>query len=119
MSKEKQIEELDFEIRRITQSNIVHRRQYSNFGGYEMDIDIYTANIAKALYNAGYRKQSEGEWIPYESESYGCDDETTWYKCSNCGKDAYGRCWEDDWYSMPIRSKYCPNCGANMKGGAE
>ena len=107
MSKEKQIEEM------------AKYRPYSCEGSCTSCSKCDEWRFAERLFNAGYRKQSEGEWIPYESESYGCDDETTWYKCSNCGKDAYGRCWEDDWYSMPIRSKYCPNCGAKMKGGAE
>ena len=108
MSKEKQIEEMAKILLDVGES----------YYGLKCDENVAMCE-AHALYNAGYRKQSEGEWIPYESESYGCADETTWYKCSNCGKDAYGRCWEDDWYSMPIRSKYCPNCGAKMKGGAE
>ena len=110
MSKEKQISEMTKDICEM---------QYKGMKCAICDTGCDCRMFAEALYNAGYRKQSEGEWIPYESESYGGNDETTWYKCSNCGKDAYGRCWDDEWYSMPICSEYCPNCGAKMKGGAE
>ena len=58
-----------------------------------------------------------GRWVAYESdETYGPYDSKEWYKCSECGKDAYGRCYDDEWYSSPILSDYCPNCGADMRG---
>ena len=50
---------------------------------------------AEALYNAGYRKQSEGEWKIWESHIY----------CSQC---------------LVVQDRatpFCPNCGARMKGG--
>ena len=66
---------------------------------------------AAALYGIGYRKQIEGEWI------YLPDYGNGWYQngqkvfpksCSVCGGVvAYG----------PY--KFCPNCGAKMKGGAQ
>jgi hypothetical protein len=57
-----------------------------------------------------------GEWMPYESEEpYGDESETTWYKCSFCGTDAIGRCYDDEWYSYPIRTDYCPKCGADLR----
>ena len=57
--------------------------------------------LAEALYNAGYRKQKEGEWLPT------CDTHplVNKYACSCCGEES-------------MRGKYCPNCGAKMKGGA-
>lgn len=59
--------------------------------------------------------QECGHWMPYQSdEPYGCKDEKEWYKCSKCGKDAYGRCYEDEWYSAPILSNHCPHCGVKM-----
>ena len=63
------------------------------------------SSIALALYNAGYRKQSEGEWekrtfIIFDSEKVG-------YRCSECNTT-----WD-------ANTNYCPNCGANMKGGAD
>ena len=56
--------------------------------------------IANILYNAEYRKQSEGEWIRHK-------EDCLYNKCSIC---SYEHCREDN---------FCPNCGAKMKGGAE
>lgn len=66
-------------------------------------------DIAEQLYAEGYRKQKEGEWLmpasgePWEGRSFGM--------CSVCGK-------VDDGF-IEKAHKYCPNCGAKMKGGAE
>lgn len=59
-------------------------------------------DIAKVLYNAGYRKQSVGEWI--WTENGNADYEKYWV-CSNCKEHDF------------VKSKFCPNCGARMKGG--
>ena len=56
---------------------------------------------AEALYNAGYRKQKEGEWKK-ANEKY------PRYVCTACN-----HLYNNKGY------KYCPNCGAKMKGGAE
>ncbi len=58
-------------------------------------------DIAEALYNEGYRKQSEGEWL---TDRFGMDRSV----CSVCGAT-----YEGD------GGNYCPNCGAKMKGGAK
>ena len=58
--------------------------------------------IVEALYNAGYRKQSEGEWIWSES---GQEDYEQYWVCSCCHEKDY------------FEEKFCPNCGAKMKGG--
>lgn len=64
--------------------------------------------FAKDLYWKGYRKQSEGEWVQSKDWEYD-------YKCSSCGNDALeGRYGNNDHCT-----KYCPHCGARMKGGAE
>lgn len=64
-------------------------------------IHLYAVDI----YNAGYRKQGEGEWlqsdIPQEK-----------YVCSVCG----GACWYYDYQGEVAKSRFCPNCGAKMKG---
>lgn len=61
-----------------------------------------------------------GKWISYKTdESYGPYDTKAWYKCSECGKDAIGRCYQDEYYSCPNLSDYCPNCGAKMDGKDE
>ena len=68
----------------------------------------YSWELCEALYNAGYRKQSEGEWKP-------SDIPQEKYVCSVCG----GACWYYDYQGDVAKSRYCPNCGAKMKGGAE
>lgn len=97
MSKEKQIEEMALDIcksRLVAEDGDACRkcRQHNNC--------LYQ-EIAYGLYNAGYRKQSEGEWI---EQAYGE------LKCSECG------IIQEDY---PHRYNFCPNCGAKMKGGAE
>lgn len=53
---------------------------------------------AECLYNAGYRKQREGEWkIVYRAEN------ARVYQCSECGHAEFAT------------SEYCI-CGAKMKG---
>jgi hypothetical protein len=59
-------------------------------------------NYAEEIYNAGYRKQIEGEW---KMKVYPITS------CSVCGvlrSVEYQQGWN-----------FCPHCGAKMKGGAE
>ncbi len=70
--------------------------------------DSHFMRIAQYLYNAGYRKQSEGssargEWV--YSEIY-CT-----YICSECEE-----CASVDDFREPRLTNFCPNCGAKMKG---
>ena len=63
-------------------------------------------DIAEQLYNAGYRKQSEGEWIAKtDYAGYG-------YYCSNCNAVFTGE--NAEWIAK--EHIYCPKCGAKMKG---
>ena len=58
---------------------------------------------AATLYNAGYRKQSVGEWVTK-------GDIFKSYHCSVCN-------YSVDYHWQ--RSSYCPRCGAKMGCGAE
>lgn len=71
--------------------------------------NVYAANThAEALYNAGYRKQSEGEWIDKPTGAY--RRMQSW--CSACGKHSGIGGIESNRHKP-----FCPNCGAKMKGG--
>lgn len=98
-----QIEEMENDLREC------HAEFYAN-------ADIYTDynETAKGMIAKGYRKQSEGEWR-YNPD--GMDWGLGAWECSVC------RCRNDnlpmDQNINPMRwagSKFCPNCGAKMKG---
>ena len=79
-SKEKQIEEM---------AKVVNERIHE-----EVSMD----KVYEALYDAGYRKQSEGEW---ETEDTILGRRIV---CSVCGS------------CTTMKYKYCPNCKTKMKG---
>lgn len=107
MSKEKQIEEMALELCRPRNIvKMIHRRTCGNCD--TSSCDIY--ELCVDLYNAGYRKQSEGEWIDKPTGAYGRMQ--SW--CSACGKHSGIGGIESNRHKP-----YCPNCGAKMKGGAE
>lgn len=58
-----------------------------------------------------YRKQSEGEWVSCDVLPADEDGEWTMYACSVCKHTT-------DSYYRDVRdlSRYCPECGAKMKG---
>ena len=102
MSREKQIEEME---KNLCQNDFCSSecRGHCRLGAnsYCRDVEI----IAEKLYNAGYRKQSEGEWLEIDDGVLIGDGKHL--ECSECGA------WKKD----KQRSNFCPNCGAKMKGG--
>ena len=64
-------------------------------------------DCAEALYNAGYRKQSEGEWI---------DSLKGYCQCSNC-RTSFETL--PTTFMFKLNNRFCRNCGAKMKGGAK
>lgn len=109
MSKEKQIEEMarimtKFDGRmceRLPNSCLLSRYTHAQ-------INCNFCKTAEDIYNAGYRKQSEGEWLNGVNGSK---------VCSMCGKEplytASGTAFATTFYK--VKSNYCPNCGANMR----
>lgn len=69
--------------------------------------DFESCKLCQAtyLYNAGYRKQSEGEWII---------DRTPIDATFNCSKCGYSYIEADP--QAETEYKFCPECGAKMKG---
>lgn len=62
-----------------------------------------TKRFVEDIYNAGYRKQTTGEWIEHiEKPEWLEDDVEVYYECSCCGIYNFGQ------------SHYCPGCGAKM-----
>ena len=61
-------------------------------------------NASKELFNAGYRKERQGEWIT--------DEYFETIYCSLCNGLAPVDCEKERFY----QSNYCPECGAHMKG---
>lgn len=103
MSKEKQIEEMAKDLQ---------KSEHWYFNDHSVDFELDRKKTAENLYNAGYRKQSEGEW-----EFEFTLDSDDFYRCSVCGRQVVinGLCKERN----PV--EHCPycHCGAKMKGGAE
>lgn len=97
MSKEKQIKE------KKELTDIIQKSAYEHgcfmFGGAYL--------LAEDTYNAGYRKQSEGEWEKFEGERF---------ICSNCAK-VFGLGSTATIHDVKRVWNYCPSCGAKMKGG--
>ena len=97
--------------------------------GNKCDFNCWAYREAKHLYNAGYRKHTDrfllkenGELIPLLPKQIICEGE--WIKdslvddtviCSLCGYTDHRFDYDRD----EIGSKFCPNCGAKMKGGEE
>jgi hypothetical protein len=95
MSKEKQIAEMARDICESCHDGVC----YCDKKPCDLKCEIFTE--AQYLYEKGYRKQSEGEWIT---------DEEGYVTCSVCGEE---HTWDE------FRPPYCDMCGAKMKGGGE
>jgi ribosomal protein L31 len=92
MSKEKQIEGMAEVLRHVCEGECIRNKD-----------GLIDCEVCKAchLYEAGYRKQSEGEWLKERMSKF-----EHRYNCSNCNYRRFGK-----------PTPHCPNCGAKMKGG--
>jgi formamidopyrimidine-DNA glycosylase len=106
MSKEKQIEEM------ITDISEMQNGGWEFVGDSEYTTDVSNEALAEHLYNAGYRKQSEGEWVKTQFVARTGFYTIKEFPCNQCGEKfevAKGN----------GLMHFCPNCGAKMKGGGE
>ena len=88
----KQIDELAKDLNALSCTNrCPNCKHFYN----EYEVSCVDMNFAEKLYDAGYRKQVEGEWVKYGSGFY----------CSLC------TCTQEK------KTNFCPNCGAHMRGG--
>jgi ribosomal protein S27AE len=60
-------------------------------------------SFASAYATAMRRERKKGEWIE--------EPVSKWPHCSECGYNGLF----SDIYETPIRSNFCPNCGADMR----
>ena len=112
MSKEKQIDEMAKLI-----CNFPQCINYNTIGECK-PTECQIADNAEKLYNAGYRKQNEGEWKDQYNGKYA----NPIYVCSICGRGTLLTPHINELNNMEMvqaLSSYCPNCGAKMKGGAK
>ena len=121
MSKEKQIEEMAKALTAYEKKlcDRLPKDKCLLTSAIHAQVSCDYCKIAEFLVNAGYRKQSEGEWIRRERNpeamkvfhemgiGLSMSVNSIYYTCSEC----------DKWGRPPY--KYCPNCGAKMKEGAE
>ena len=100
MSKEKQIDIIIDLLTEFDEMGFIPSVMVPDAEAYAIK---WRDKITKALED--YRKQIEGEWTgigSYMGDIY----------CSVCGGIAPFDCEGEDFY----KSKFCPNCGAKMKG---
>ena len=106
MSKE-QIEKIAAILLETSRQNSIDKSNNKSYTVFDADtIFKYGCdrlNGASAIYNAGYREQREGAWMPW-----GLFDDLA--KCSECGFSEITLFSAHDG-----QHNYCPNCGAKMK----
>lgn len=108
MSKEKQMIEERLELSDIIDYAIRDWDDYVEECHEEGNppIDTFEEYIADAVIGAGYRKQSDAEWVRVMNHK----------ECSKCGYNAPYKKIKAGYHLQDL-AKFCPNCGAKMKGG--
>lgn len=77
--------------------------------GAEINNRFATAIIAQVNAMPTIEPERKGKWIKVDhGYSY-------WYECSECGCEPL----RSKWNGREVFSDFCPNCGADMKEGAE
>lgn len=104
---ESHVMELARSITGAAQSSLICVPKYAKYGGFDHYEPIPVDQIARSVYNDGFRKRIDGEWVKVEinSANYG----QVYYQHKNCKVN------ETQIFPSPYH--FCPNCGATMKGG--
>ena len=105
MEQEKQIEEMTEVVKR----EIDYGKKWIPDKYEPVELTIYPDDIAYAFYNAGYRKERQGEWVKPQFLSRTGFFTIREFTCNQCNKFFEVR--EGNEFM-----NYCPNCGAKMKG---
>lgn len=131
MSKEKQIEFIDYEQDRlmffVNELSLAQRkydRLFKTFkdAPYMSEGAVFLSDAGREvqfykdvveMLDKGHRKQSEGKWTKHLDE-WDCE----YAKCSCCEAEFYDSNG-DDTITIDMFYKFCPECGSKMKGGAE
>lgn len=96
-----QIEEIDELIREKFHGQVAYRMDISKYGGFNGYTPLYTYDISKALYNAGYRKVDEKtrqylECIPEMKKAFDKVAAEAVNKFAKEVKNEANRCYEYD-----------------------
>lgn len=92
-------------------ANDLRKSEHWVFDDHDCDFELDRKKTAENLYNAGYRKQVEGEWIAKDKINGRCSIAT----CSNCGTEkAFSILVNIE--TVATLYPYCQKCGAKMKG---
>ena len=105
-----QIEEMIERVRKVTDDCQNCNLYAERLCDYNCDVCETIQLACEALYNAGYRKQKEGEWI-YKFTL----DGDKFYECSVCGRQAIINSLCNQERNASEFYPYC-HCGAKMKG---
>lgn len=90
----------------LTEANLQKHMDSVQDGGR---VNRSAIRIIMELPTADVVERKKGEWIKYS-------DRYSWY-CSNCGEEnCYAYSLDCDTNGFKFQDRYCPNCGADMRG---
>lgn len=84
-------------------------------GGYVTSRDDLIAAYINDIHAADVRENVRGEWVNYSEYDTRVRQRFNRWLCSNCGK-VRKRGWENTSDGKKPLSKFCENCGAEMRG---
>jgi hypothetical protein len=118
----KSAEALDYAIKALEQqpsedcvdrNHIIATISHHHFDKDKDNFDLLVHNLCKEVkaLSPVTPTRKVGEWCKQN------DDYFDWYECSECGYGGEGEMQYSSEYD--VRTKYCPNCGAEMRGKEE